>query len=363
MGKEAASAFGRWFNLKDFNIRAELTGVCDINEETLSWYKDLSTIKILTKDYKELLTSEEIDVVYVAVPHNLHESIYINVLESGKDLFAEKPFGIDLAAAKNIQKCAERNNRFVRCSSEMPFLPGPQRVIQEAQSGMLGKLIQVKAGLLHSSDMDPEKPANWKRLNAFCGEIGVMGDLGMHVLHIPLRLGWKPSSVYAHLQKIITKRPDGKGAMVDCDTWNNAALSSNVKIDGEEVPMTLEMKRLSPGDTNTWFIEIIGTEGALKYSTKDFKTLWIFKREKEQRWQKIDLGSQVAFPVITGGIFEAGFSDCFQQMFASFVAEREGELGGRFGCVTTEEAVDSHRIFNAALHSFNTKSVAPIVYD
>ena len=61
--------------------------------------------------------------------------------------------------------------------------------------------------------------------------------------------------------------------------------------------------------------------------------------------------SESAFPVVTGGIFEAGFADCFQQMLAAFAAEHEGELKGRFGCVTPDEAVLSHELFAAALAS------------
>lgn len=357
MGKEAASAFARWFVLNDFDSRAELTAVCDLSQSVLDWYRKVDTVKLLTEDYKVLLADESIDVVYVALPHNLHEQVYVDVIRSGKDLLAEKPFGIDLQAAINIKEEADRMGCFVRCSSEMPFLPGPQRVIREVLSGRLGQIIDIKAGFLHSSDMDPTKPINWKRQNKFCGNIGVMGDLGMHIMHVPLRLGWKPELVFAQLQKIVTERPDGKGGLAPCDTWNNASLFTQVTIDGEAVPMSLEMKRLAPGETNTWYIEILGTEGGVKYSTKDTKALWTFSREKEQSWKRVDLGFNMAFPVITGGIFEAGFPDCFMQMLAAFIAEREGKLGKRFGCATPEEAIESHKVFAAALLSHETKSV------
>jgi predicted dehydrogenase len=360
MGKEAASAFGRWFVLNDFNVAVELTAVCDLSEQVLSWYKKIKTITLLTSDYKELLADKNIDVVYVALPHNLHKEVYIDVIRAGKDLLAEKPFGIDLEAAIAVKEEADKLNRFVRCSSEMPFLPGPQRVISEVLSGRLGKIFQIKAGLLHSSDMDPKKPGNWKRQNKYCGDIGVMGDLGMHVMHIPLRLGWKPKVVYSQLQKIITERPDGKGGTIRCDTWNNASLSTEIDIEGESVPMLLEMKRLAPGEANTWYIEILGTEGGVKYSTKDTKALWIFERGKEQVWKRFDLGFQLPFPVITGGIFEVGFPDCFMQMLAAFVSERAGHLHGRFGCATPAEAIESHRLFAAALQSHETKSLVTL---
>lgn len=115
--------------------------------------------------------------------------------------------------------------------------------------------------------------------------------------------------------------------------------------------MRLEMKRLAPSETNTWFIEVLGTEGGIKYSTKEPKTLWIFERQKEQIWQRIDLGFQTPFPTITGGIFEPGFPDCFLQMWAAYAAERAGALNGKFGCATPEEAVWSHELFAAALKS------------
>jgi predicted dehydrogenase len=296
-----------------------------------------------------------VDMVYVAVPHHLHEAIYLDVLRAGKDLFAEKPFGIDLRAARTVHEAARRSGRFVRCSSEFPFFPGAQRAYQLARAGGLGKLLEIRSGFHHSSDLDPTKPANWKRQVPTCGEIGVMGDLGMHAVHIPFRLGWHPRRVYAQLQKIYHERPDGKGGRVSCDTWDNAMLYTDVAIDGAEVPMRLELKRLAPGETNSWFIEILGTDGGVKYSTKEPKTLWTFQRGKEQSWQRTDLGFQGPFPTITGAIFEPGFPDCFLQMWAAFLAERAGILGDRFGCVTPEEAVRSHELFAAALQSHAEK--------
>ena len=356
MGREVASALSRWFVLENFPVHAELTAVCDLAEKQREWFRRIPSVKLLTANYHELLASPDVDVVYVAVPHNMHETIYLDVLKAGKDLLAEKPFGIDLKAASAIADAAKSSCRFVRCSSEFPFLPGAQRAYQIAREGKLGKVLEIHSGFHHSSDLDPTKPANWKRQVKTCGAIGVMGDLGMHAVHVPFRLGWNPKRVYAQLQKIYHERPDGKGGMATCDTWDNAMLHTEVEIDGSEVPVRFEMKRLAPSETNTWFIEILGTDGGVKFSTKEPKTLWTFQRGKEQLWQKTDLGFNGPFPTITGGIFEPGFPDCFLQMWAAYIAERAGKLDGRFGCVTPEEAVRSHELFEAALRSQETKS-------
>jgi predicted dehydrogenase len=148
--------------------------------------------------------------------------------------------------------------------------------------------------------------------------------------------------------------------MAECDTWDNAMLHTEIEVEGREVPVRFEMKRLAPGATNTWSIEVLGTDGGARYSTAEPKSLWIFERGKEQQWNRIDLGFQTPFPTITGGIFEPGFPDCFQQMWAAYAAERAGLLGDRFGCVTPEEAVQSHRLFAAALESHRTHTAVSL---
>jgi predicted dehydrogenase len=361
MGREVASAFGRWFALLDCPVRPELVGVCDVHAPALDWFRQVPGVKYFETDHRTLLARADIDVVYVAVPHHLHEALYLDALRAGKDLLAEKPFGLDLAAARRIREEAARLGRFVRVSSEFPFLPGVQRVIAGWRAGGLGKILSLRNSFLHSSDLDPTKPINWKRQNRFCGAAGVMNDLGLHVAHVPLRLGWRPARLHAQLQKIYSERPDGKGGTAPCDTWDNATLHATVDLPGQTgVPLTLEMKRLSPTDTNTWEIEILGTDAGLRYSTKHPKTLWTYARAKEQTWSATDLGFATPFKTITGGIFEPGFPDILQQMWAAFLAERAGLLGDRFGCATPDEAVAQHELWAAALASHDGRSVVPL---
>ena len=344
MGKEIASALGRWFALDPSPGAARLVAVCDVAEGARDWFRRVPGVTGFYADHRELLASD-VDAVYVAVPHSLHERLYLDVLGAGKDLLAEKPFGIDLAAAERIGRAAE--GRFVRVSSEFPFFPGAQAAFAYVAEGRLGKPLEMRSSFLHASDLDPTKPVNWKRQNATCGAIGVMGDLGLHVCHVPFRLGLRPKSVYAQLQKVYPERPDGKGGTAPCDTWDNATLHTWC----DDVPVTFETKRMAPGQTNTWAFEALGTDGGVRFSTKEPKTLWTFERGKTQRWVQEDVGHRPAFPVVTGPIFEFGFPDSLLQMVAAFAAERAGALDGRFGCATPEEAILSHRLFDAALRS------------
>lgn len=351
MGKEMASALGRWFVLQDYEIQPHLVAVCDPSKAAREWFRRVPTVRHFTENYKELL-EQDLDVVYAAVPHHLHEEIYTAALAAGKDLLAEKPFGIDMAAASRILQAVEKSGRFVRCSSEFPFYAGVHRLLCYLGDHDFGRILEINAGFLHSSDLDPAKPANWKRQERTCGKIGVMGDLGLHVLHIPLRMGWFPNAVHAVLQKGYPTRPDGNGGAAICDTWDNATLLTTVEIADHQVPMRLEMKRMAPGQTNTWFLEVLGTDRGVRFSSHEPKAFWTFTRRNEQQWARVDVGHSSVFKTITGSIFEAGFPDAFLQMLAAFFAERAGLLGNRFGCATPEEAVHSHRVFDAALTAF-----------
>lgn len=364
MGREIASAFARWCAMEDCPVTPRLVAVADKNPQVLEWFeRRLEGVAVMT-DYQTLLARDDVEVVYVAVPHTLHEEIYTATIAAGKDLLAEKPFGVDLAAAKAIVAAVEGANAFVRCSSEFPFFPGAHAVYQACASREgLGRIMEVNAGFHHASDLDPDKAANWKRLSSVCGEIGVLGDLGMHVMHLPLRLGWRPRCVHAQLQKGYPERPGADGARVACDTWDNARLNAWTTIDGDDVPMRLEMNRMAPGETNTWFIEVLGTEGGCRFSTKEPKTLWTFDRADGQVWKKRDLGFATPYKAVTGGIFEVGFADVIQQMWAAFLLERAGLLNGRFGCVLPQEALDSHRVFAAALESQKNGTVVTCRFD
>jgi predicted dehydrogenase len=352
MGRELAGVLGRWPTVLDSTVAPRLTVVCDVSEPAREWFRRVATVEHLTDDYRTLLDGDQVDVLYVAVPHHLHESVYSDVAEAKVDFLGEKPFGIDPAASGAIVAVIARTGVFARCSSELPFYPGAQRAIAHVRSGALGDLLEVRATFHHSSDLDVNKPINWKRQTQYCGQIGVMGDLGMHVMHVPLRLGWRPTSVFAQLQDVVRTRPDGHGGYADCDTIDNATLICRAEEAGHEFPMQVETKRIGPGEMNTWVFRAVGTRGGVEFSTRQPTVLRVLAVDGgEQVWGEVQVGSTGAFATATAPIFETGFPDTLVQMWAAFLAEREGELGERFGCATPAEALDSHLVFDAALRS------------
>jgi predicted dehydrogenase len=372
MGREFASALARWAHLLEMEARPEIVAICDLFDaaraDLARWYtENFPTIRQVTDDYRQLVANPEVEAVYCAVPHHLHQEFYGAVIEAGKHLMGEKPFGIDLAANTAILQAVKRHPECtVRCSSEFPFFPAVQRIGEMIECRAFGTIIEVDCGFLHSSDLDPNKPINWKRQIEFNGEYGVLGDLGMHPCHVPFRAGWAPRNVRAILSNIVLERPDGKGGRVPCLTWDNATLFCEAQDPASAAifPLTIKTQRIAPGERNTWYIKILGTKAAAKFSTKNPRRLELLEyRGGEQAWQQVDMGQETAFKTITGGIFEFGFSDAILQMWASYVYEltKGRPLKPFAGCVTPEETALSHQLFTAALASQRQSRVVSLV--
>ena len=366
MGREFASAAARWMHLNAPRAKPKIVAVCDTNPALMDWFTGhLGDVQAVT-DYRALLANPAVEAVYCAVPHVLHAEIYPAILAAGKHLLGEKPFGMDRAQNATISAAiAAHPGLLVRCSSEMPFYPGAQKVLAFVRSGAIGDIIEVEAAFLHSSDINPEKPLNWKRMASVNGAYGCMGDLGMHVLHVPLRLGWRPTSVQASLVKRVTTRPDGKGGSVPCDTWDNATLNATAPAPGGAFPLVLKTWRIAPGEANTWSIRVLGMSGSASFTTKSPRQ-WQFMTYRPggtQAWQVEDLGYTPIFPTITGGIFEFGFTDAIQQMWAAYVDELAGGDARGFPCVTPQEAADHHAILTAALTAGTENRIVTVDYE
>ena len=103
MGREFASAAARWCHLTEMKARPEIVAVCNRSPGPFEWFRqNFPAIKQFNSDYKEMLANPEVEAVYIAVPHHLHQEVYCAAIRAGKHLLGEKPFGIDLKANEAI---------------------------------------------------------------------------------------------------------------------------------------------------------------------------------------------------------------------------------------------------------------------
>lgn len=363
IAKEFASACARFCHLLTDSPIPVITAICSREEKNRAWFTDnFQSIKISTPNYHDVLASNEVDVVYVALPHNMHELVYIDVMKSGKHLYGEKPFGIDYEANKNINEFARKTkNLIIRSTTHFMYHPGAKMLTEFVESGKLGEITEVKAGFLHSSDLNMDKPVNWKRMAEHNGIYGAMGDLGIHTCILPLRLGITPKSVYAIAQNIVKERKDIEGNMVKTGSFDNVVILCNAlyKNTGNVLPLYLETKRLATGYADVWYLEFSGTKGAAKFSTANPRAFYsISVKGKEQNWVMTELGSESYIPMITGVINDFNFSDGFLQMIGAFMHHfRDDKKLPLLDNATIDEIADIHLIMHNAKLSHENNAV------
>jgi predicted dehydrogenase len=92
---------------------AKLVAVCDINEERLARVVAEHGCEGTT-NYHELLTRDDIDVIYVMTPSGLHAKVAIDAAQAGKHVITTKPIETTLEKADAmIDACAQAGVRLL----------------------------------------------------------------------------------------------------------------------------------------------------------------------------------------------------------------------------------------------------------
>ena len=89
---------------------AVLAAVADLEESRLEWARENFGKKVeVCTDYRELLTTDKVDVVLVATPHYTHPVIAKEAFAAGLNVLIEKPAGVDASEVRCMNKAAEKS--------------------------------------------------------------------------------------------------------------------------------------------------------------------------------------------------------------------------------------------------------------
>ena len=241
MGREMAAALQRWPALIDHPVRPQLTAVCDINPAALGWFDQIPTVTPYGDRLRRAAGRRHDRRGLRRRPARPARAALRRHHRGGQESAGREAVRHRRGAPPEpiLAAAAEHPESFVRCSSEMPFFPGAQLAIDYVRSGALGRVIEARCAFLHASDLDVDKPINWKRQARYCGEAGVMNDLGPARLAraAATRLASGPRLRGAAGHRDRAARPPTAAGSV-CDTWDNATVHGWVPHDDYEFPLT-----------------------------------------------------------------------------------------------------------------------------
>ena len=95
--------------------------------------------------YEEAVTSEDVDAVYIALPHSGHAEWTMRCAQAGKHVLCEKPFTLDFASAYRAIEEVRKADVFFAEAFMYRFHPQTQFWKRLVAEGALGKISHVHA--------------------------------------------------------------------------------------------------------------------------------------------------------------------------------------------------------------------------
>jgi predicted dehydrogenase len=198
---------------------AQVVALCDVNPRNLAAAAERFGVSATYADYRELLEREELDVVDIVTPNNVHAEISIAAIRRGVHVLCEKPLALDRHEAREMMMSARTSDVKTAVNFSYRNVPAARFIREIITSGEIGDVYHMIATYNQGWLVDPNSPHVWRLVKSLSGT-GVLGDLGSHLIDLARFWIGDFTAVAGHLKTFINERPraDGSGhGTVDVD--------------------------------------------------------------------------------------------------------------------------------------------------
>jgi predicted dehydrogenase len=150
---------GTLMRLKDAGEPVEIAAVCDVYDVRLQAAAQRTGGRAY-RDYRQLLAADDIDAVTIATPDHWHARIACDALDSGRDVYCEKPmtYWKDLGQAQQIVKQVARNGRVMQVGTQGMSDDIWDVVGARIKEGAIGTLIHAQASDMRNGPLGVYSP-------------------------------------------------------------------------------------------------------------------------------------------------------------------------------------------------------------
>lgn len=156
---------------------AELVAVCDIVPEQAELFASKYNAEPYL-DYKEMLKRDDIDIVTVATPSDLHAEIGIAAAKAGKHVMVEKPMAMTLKSADELIKACREAGVKLGVIHQNRFNKSIKILRSAMEEGRFGKLTHAQASVRWNRNDEYYKQAPWRGTKLQDG--GVLMNQSIH---------------------------------------------------------------------------------------------------------------------------------------------------------------------------------------
>jgi len=329
-------------------------------------------------DWRATVTSDEIDLVDIGTPNDLHAEQAIAALEAGKHVACEKPLAGTLADAEAMAAAAATASGQTFVWFNYRRVPAVALARQLVASGAIGRVYHVRAAYLQSWG-GPDTPLLWRFQSEVAGS-GAHGDLNAHSIDaVRFVTGEEIVTVEGAIEHTFI----GERAVLDGSAGGEiaGAGAGTAQVKGRSTVddavlflarmsggglASFESSRLATGYHNANRFEIHGDRGALRFDFERMNELAFYSLGNDpavQGWTTID--------VTRGGdghpYADAWWPDShglgYEHSFVNQAADILTAIGGgepRVPLPDFADALATQRVLHAAIQSARNRAPVAI---
>jgi predicted dehydrogenase len=223
-------------------------------------------------DWRRVLEREDVHIVDICTPGQLHAELAVAALDAGKHVLVEKPLANSVAEAELMAAAAERaaaGGTMSMVGFNYRRVPALAQARAMIAGGRLGELRQLRIAYLQDWLADPAAPMTWRLRRETAGS-GALGDLASHAVdQVHFLTGAHVTGVSARLATFVPERegPSGpESVTVDDAVWATLQLDSGTVV-------SLEASRCATGRKNALQIEAYGSLGSVRFDLERINEL------------------------------------------------------------------------------------------
>ena len=204
---------------------AKLLGIASKTQKKLNEFKNKFNIeeKYCFSSYDDLIYCDDIDIIYIALPHNLHFQWIMKCLENNKKILTEKPATSSLEDIKKINEILNKKDIFFTEGFMYRYHPQTKKIISLINENEIGELISMESNfgfnIVEKRNIFGFKRIKFNKKSRLFDKSLAGGCI--------LDLGCYPSS----LSILIAKLKDPENLNVELKNSKVEIVSTNVDID------------------------------------------------------------------------------------------------------------------------------------
>jgi predicted dehydrogenase len=276
----------------------EVVSICDVDKQMLAGASEIIAARQASKkaprtygDYRKMLAEKDLDLVLIATPDHWHALPMIAAVESGADVYCQKPTSVDVIESKAMLDAARRTGRVVQIGTQRRSTPhlieARDRVVREGLLGDIGMIELCCYYHMRSTENPPDTtppetldyemwtgpapmrpynklvhPRSWRAFMEYSN--GILGDMCVHMLDMVrwmLDLGWP------------TRISSTGGIFVQTGVKANTPDTQTATFEYGDMPIVWQHRSwgAAPDPEYPWAAVLYGSKGTLKASVNKYE--------------------------------------------------------------------------------------------